>query len=221
VIGGQDCDAIEAVKELYRGIEAPCITTDITSAEMIKYAANAFLATKISFINEIAMLCDRIDASVDDVVKGISLDPRIGSSFLRPGVGYGGSCFPKDVGSLDHTALANGHSFELLRSVIAVNNRQRLLPLQALRKQFGRLLGVPIGVLGLAFKPHTDDVREAPAIDLVRHLCDEGALVKAHDPKANGKASRIVPASVALEDSLLSCADDVQALVLGADDGMA
>jgi UDPglucose 6-dehydrogenase len=214
VIGGQDWGAIEAVKELYRGIEAPYVTTDITSAEMIKYAANAFLATKISFINEIAMLCDRIDASIDDVVKGISLDPRIGSSFLRPGVGYGGSCFPKDVGSLDHTALTNGHSFELLRSVIAVNNRQRLLPLQALRQQFGRLLGVPVGVLGLAFKPHTDDVREAPAIELVRLLCDEGALVKAYDPKANAKASRIVPGSVSVVDNVLCCAGDVRALVL-------
>jgi UDPglucose 6-dehydrogenase len=214
VIGGDNAEAIERVKELYRNIEAPCVVTDITSAEMIKYAANAFLATKISFINEIAMLCDRISASIDDVVKGISLDPRIGGSFLRAGVGYGGSCFPKDVDSLDHTALTNGHSFELLRSVIAVNNRQRLLPLQALRERFGRFFGVSVGVLGLAFKPNTDDVRESPAIDLVNHLYDEGATVTAYDPQANAKASRLIPSGVRLVDCPLECAADSQAVVL-------
>lgn len=214
VIGGADAGAIERVKELYCNIEAPCVVTDITSSEMIKYAANAFLATKISFINEIAMLCDRISASIDDVVKGISLDPRIGGSFLRAGVGYGGSCFPKDVDSLDHTALTNGHSFELLRSVIAVNNRQRLLPLQALRERFGRFFGVSIGVLGLAFKPNTDDVREAPAIELVKHLYDEGATVTAYDPQANAKASRLLPSGVRLVDSPLECTTDTHAVVL-------
>ena len=129
-------------------------------------------------------------------------------------MGYGGSCFPKDVGSLDHIALTNGHSFELLRAVIAVNNRQRLLPLQVLRKRFGRLFGVPVGVLGLAFKPQTDDIREAPAIDLVRLLHDEGASVKAHAPQANFKASKVIPGSVSLVESVLCCASGVQALVL-------
>jgi UDPglucose 6-dehydrogenase len=214
VIGGDDPDAIELVKDLYRGVEAPFVVTDVTSAEMIKYAANAFLATKISFINEIAMLCDRINASIDDVVQGIALDPRIGGSFLRAGVGYGGSCFPKDVDSLDHTALTNGHSFELLRSVIAVNNRQRLLPLHAMRETFGSLLGVRVGVVGLAFKPHTDDVRESPAIELVRILAEEGAIVKAYDPKANQMARRVIPASVNLVDCPLECAQGAQALVL-------
>jgi UDPglucose 6-dehydrogenase len=214
VIGTRDRCVVETIKELYRGSESPCVTTDITTAEMIKYAANAFLATKISFINEIAMLCDRINASIDDVVKGISLDPRIGPSFLHAGVGYGGSCFPKDVGSLDHTALTNGHSSELLRAVIAVNNRQRLLPLQALRQQFGRLLGVPIGVLGIAFKPNTDDIREAPAIDLIHHLYQEGASVKAYDPQANVSASKVVLGSALLVDDVLHCASGSQALVL-------
>jgi UDPglucose 6-dehydrogenase len=214
VIGTLDRCAVETIKELYRGSEVPCVITDITSAEMIKYAANAFLATKISFINEIAMLCERINASIDDVVRGISLDPRIGLSFLHAGVGYGGSCFPKDVDSLDHTALANGHSSELLRAVIAVNNRQRLLPLQALRQQFGRLLGVPIGVLGLAFKPNTDDIREAPAIDLIHHLHQEGASVKAYDPQANVSASKIMPGLALLVDDVLHCASGAQALVL-------
>lgn len=214
VIGGQDCDAIELTKAMYHDIEAPFVTTDVTSAEMIKYAANAFLATKISFVNEIAMLCDRIDASIDDVVEGISLDPRIGSSFLRAGVGYGGSCFPKDVDSLDHTALANGHSFELLRSVIAVNNRQRLLPLQAIRERFGKVSGVSVGVLGLAFKPNTDDVRESPGVELVGHLYDQGALVTAYDPKANLKASQSIPGGVKLVEGVLDCAQGAQALAL-------
>jgi UDPglucose 6-dehydrogenase len=214
VIGGADSGAIEKVKELYSDFEAPCVVTDITSAEMIKYAANAFLATKISFINEIAMVCDRINASIDDVVKGISLDPRIGSSFLRAGVGYGGSCFPKDVDSLDHIALTNGHSFELLRSVIAVNNRQRLLPLHALRECFGRLQGVTVAVLGITFKPHTDDIRESPAIDVIRLLAEEGAIVKAYDPRAVPIARKVLPETVNLVESPLECAEGAQALVL-------
>ena len=214
VIGGMENEAIETVRRLYDGIDAPFVITDVTSAETIKYAANAFLATKISFINEIALLCDRIGATIDDVAQGISLDPRIGSSFLKAGVGYGGSCFPKDIDSLDHTAMRNGHSFELLRSVIAVNNRQRLLPLNAMREYFGSLYGVRVGVLGLAFKPNTDDVREAPAIDLVRNLADEGALVRAYDPVAKANAARILPESVGLTDSLAECVDQAQALVL-------
>ena len=214
VVGAMENEAIETVRRLYDGIDAPFVVTDVTSAETIKYAANAFLATKISFINEIALLCDRIGATIDDVAQGISLDPRIGSSFLRAGVGYGGSCFPKDIDSLDYTAMRNGHSFELLRSVIAVNNRQRLLPLNAMREHFGSLFGVRVGVLGLAFKPNTDDVREAPAIDLVRNLADEGALVRAYDPVSKANAARILPESVCLTDSLSECVDQAQALVL-------
>ena len=144
------------MQDLYQGIDAPVVVTDITSAELIKYAANAFLATKISFINEIAALCDRVGAYIDDVTKGISLDPRIGPSFLRAGVGYGGSCFPKDVRALDYLALTNSHNFELLRSVITVNNRQRLLPFYALSERFGRLSGVKVSILGLAFKISMD-----------------------------------------------------------------
>ena len=181
---------------------------------MIKYAANAFLATKISFINEIAAVCERLDASIDDVSRGISLDPRIGTSFLRAGVGYGGSCFPKDVRALDHLALANGHNLELLRSVITVNNRQRFLPLQALRQHFGRLYGVSVGVLGLAFKPHTDDIREAPSLDLIRILVEEGAIVRAYDPKAAAGAENALPTAVHIGEDLLSCTRGAEALVL-------
>lgn len=182
VIGARDRKASEQVAALYEGIEAPRVFTDITSAEVIKYAANAFLATKISFINEIANLCDKIGASVDDVVAGISPDPRIGPLFLRPGLGYGGSCFPKDVRALDFISLVNGHNFELLRSVISVNNRQRILPVHALREVFGSLVGVPVALLGLAFKPGTNDVRESPALEIMRLLAEQGAEVRVTDP---------------------------------------
>ena len=214
IVGTKDERLVGVVKALYHGIEAPYVVTGVTSAEMIKYASNAFLATKISFINEIAMVCDRIGATIDDVAKGISLDPRIGPSFLKAGVGYGGSCFPKDTRAMDDLALHNGHNLELLRSVISVNNRQRLLPLYALRERFGGLRGVGVGVLGLAFKPHTDDVREAPSIDLIRALVEEGATVKAYDPKASSAASGFLPQSVTLATDPIACAEGAHAIVL-------
>lgn len=214
IIGASNDVAVEIVEALYQGIEAPRVVTDITSAEMIKYAANAFLATKISFINEIAMLCERLGATIDHVAEGISLDPRIGPSFLKAGVGYGGSCFPKDTRALDDLALNNGHNFELLRSVITVNNRQRLLPLYALRQRFGRLSGVSVGVFGLSFKPDTDDVRESPSIDLTSALVEEGADVKAFDPRASSAASPLLPESASVVSDPLTCAEGCQALVL-------
>lgn len=214
VNGSNDTTILPVINELYRHINAPYVVTDVTSAEMIKYAANAFLATKISFINEIAVLCDKVGASIDKVSHGIALDPRIGPSFLKAGVGYGGSCFPKDVRALDYLALANDHNFEVLRSVITVNNRQRFLPLYALRKYFGSLAGVKVAVLGLAFKPQTDDLREAPSIDLIRCLAEEGAHIKAYDPKAAPAAERLVPVSVGLEEDLACCVDGAEAVVL-------
>jgi len=150
------------------------------------------------------------------VVDGISRDPRIGSSFLQAGVGYGGSCFPKDTRALDDLALHNGHNFELLRSVIAVNNRQRLLPLYALRERFGRLSGVSIGILGLTFKPGTDDIRESPSIDLIRALAAEGALVKAYDPQFPPDR-RLDLDSVDIVPNPMTCAQGAQALVLMTD----
>ena len=213
LLGGTG-EAIDTIKCLYKGIEAPYVITDVTSAEMIKYAANAFLATKISFINEIAALCDRLGATIDDVSSGIALDPRIGPAFLEAGVGYGGSCFPKDVRALDQLAMTNDHNFELLRSVITVNNRQRLLPLYALRERFGKLSGVKVGILGLAFKPGTDDVREAPSLDLIRLLVEEGAEVCAYDPRATLNAQKILPSVVKFAESPADCADGTQALAL-------
>ncbi|PZN06360.1 MAG: UDP-glucose/GDP-mannose dehydrogenase family protein, partial [Bacillota bacterium] len=143
VVGSESEAAAARVRALYEGYQAPVLVTDTTTAEMIKYGANAFLATKISFINELANMCDRVGADVEVVARGIGLDPRIGPDFLRAGLGYGGSCFPKDVRALDHLALVYDYPFELLRAVITVNSRQRLLPLFALRREFGSLAGVP------------------------------------------------------------------------------
>ena len=214
VVGADDDGVVATIKAMYAGLDAPYLVTDITSAEMIKYASNAFLATKISFINEIAMLCDRLGATIDDVAKGVAMDPRMGSSFLRAGVGYGGSCFPKDIRALDQLALSNDHNFELLRSVIVVNNRQRLLPLFALRERFGSLSGVTVAVLGLSFKPNTDDVRQAPALDLIDALVEEGAHVAAFDPQAIAAARRVLPSAVRLDEDLVSCAEGAKAVVI-------
>ena len=206
--------SIAAVKAMRAGIEAPCIVTDITSAEMIKYASNAFLATRISFINEIATLCERVGASIDAVSDGIAMDPRTGGR-IYAGVGYGGSCFPKDVRALDNVALTSGANLELLRSVINVNNRQRLLPVSALRQRFGDAIdGLRVGVLDLAFKPNTDDVREAPSLDMINTLCDDGAIVSAYDPEAMDTARPNLPPSVQLVDNVLEAADQAQAIVL-------
>ena len=216
VIGAEPGDdrAIAVVKGMHAGIDAPHMVTDITSAEMVKYASNAFLATRISFINEIALLCDRVGASIDAVSEGLAMDARAGAR-IHAGVGYGGSCFPKDVRALDYLALTSGVSVDLLRSVINVNNRQRMLPLYALRQRFnGALNGVRVGVLGLAFKPQTDDVRDAPSLSLIRELLDEDVQVLAFDPQANDTASRQLPAAVRMAASPTEAAEGAQAVVL-------
>jgi len=204
VLGGR-ADAVARVRTLYQQVKAPIVECDVTSAEMIKYASNAFLATKISFINEIAVLCDYVGATVDQVSRGIGLDPRIGSAFLRPGIGYGGSCFPKDTRALDFVANLHGYDFHLLRSVIEVNARQRLLPVRALKAHFGSLEGCKVAVLGLTFKPDTDDVREAPALEIVDLLRAEGAEVIGYNP---------IPVSV---PALSRTAEDIDSAVAGAD----
>ena len=214
VIGGRDEEAIARVVSIYEGIEAPHVVTDTTSAEMIKYAANALLATKISFINEIASLCDRVRANIDDVARGVGLDPRLGSGFLQAGLGYGGSCFPKDVRSLEFLSSLHGYNCELLRAVINVNNRQRLLPIQVLQETFQSLKGVRVALLGLAFKPDTDDVREAPALDIARLLVELGAKVQAYDPKAMETARPLLPVEVVLCDSALAALKGTQATIL-------
>ena len=216
VIGAlpNDLRSIAAVTRMHTGIDAPLMVTDVTSAEMIKYASNAFLATRISFINEIAALCQSLGASIDDVSRGLALDSRTGAK-IHPGVGYGGSCLPKDVGALYHLAQSSGIGMELLRAVINVNHRQRRLPLSALRERFnGSLTGLRVGVLGLAFKPETDDLRDAPALDLIRTLVAERAEVTAFDPRAIGPAKRQLPPSVRLVCGVTEAAEGVQALCL-------
>ncbi|GAI19525.1 unnamed protein product, partial [marine sediment metagenome] len=172
IIGAEDNETSKIVRQLYSDINAPLIITDITSAETIKYAANAFLVTKISFINEIANLCEAIDANIDDVAKGIGLDPRIGPDFLRAGLGYGGSCFPKDARAIDFSALNKGYDFRLLKATIEVNTRQRILAVHKLKQLLNGLAGKEIALLGLAFKPDTDDTREAPSLDIAYLLCE-------------------------------------------------
>jgi len=184
VVGAHEPADLEPLRKLYADIEAPMVETDVASAETIKYASNAFLSTKISFINEIANLCDAVDADVDAVSAGIGLDHRIGPAFLQAGIGYGGSCFPKDVRALDFIATLNGYEFTLLKSVIDVNNRQRLLPVIHLARALPDLHERKVAVLGLSFKPETDDVRESPALDIVPLLLEEGASVAVYDPVA-------------------------------------
>jgi len=214
VIGGEDDSATELAKRMYQGIDAPLLITDVTSAEMIKYTANAFLPTKISFINEIASLCERVGANIDDVAQGVGLDTRIGSSFLQAGLGYGGSCFPKDTRALEFLSAVKGYNCELLRAVINVNNRQRLLPVQALQEVFPSLKGVNVALLGLAFKPNTDDVREAPALDIARLLVELGANVQAYDPKAMETARPLLPKEVVLSNSAMDALRGAQAAIL-------
>ena len=199
---------------MHADMAAPYIVTDMTSAEMIKYASNAFLATRIAFIDEIASLCDRVGASIDAVSAGTSMDPWTGGR-IYAGVGYGGSFFPKDVRALDHLGLNSGAKVELLRSVININNRQRLLPLYALRERFdANMAGLRVAVLGLAFKSNTDDVGDAPAIDLIQALHDDGAIVSAYDPEAMATARPHLPSEIRLTSNVLEAADEAQALVL-------
>jgi UDPglucose 6-dehydrogenase len=203
VLGGDDPAAVETVARLYAKLDSPVITTDIASAETIKYASNAFLSTKISFINEMANVCDCVGADIDAVSRGVGLDPRIGPQFLHAGIGYGGSCFPKDVRALDFISALNGYSFQLLKAVIEVNGRQRLLPVISLSRALGSLADRTVAVLGLTFKPDTDDVRESPALDIVPLLVEEGAEVRAYDPLAApvslGAATRVDDVWAALD----------------------
>lgn len=184
VLGSMEPEAAAEVAQLYLSIRAPIILTDLRTAEMIKYASNAFLATRISFINEIASICEALGADVKEVAVGMGYDKRIGPQFLDAGIGYGGSCFPKDVQALAHMAAVHGCHPQLLRAVMDINRDQRRQVVQKLRSVLGRLDEKVVGVLGLAFKPNTDDMREAPAVEIIHLLQSEGAKVKAYDPVA-------------------------------------
>ncbi|HEX2325255.1 MAG TPA: UDP-glucose/GDP-mannose dehydrogenase family protein [Chloroflexota bacterium] len=185
-------DAVQ-VAELYRPLKCPVLITDPRTAEMIKYASNAFLATKISFINEVASICERLGADVRVVAEGMGRDARIGRAFLDAGLGWGGSCFPKDVKALAHMAAVSGCHPQLLRSVIEINKHQRLKVIQRLRDTLGTLEGQTVAILGLAFKPNTDDLREAPSLEIAHLLLAEGASVRAYDPVAMPNAARLLP----------------------------
>lgn len=229
VLGGNSPVALEKMQTLYQGIidrtyaadktlpPVPVVITDISSAEMIKYAANAFLAVKISFINEIANICDRVGADVQEVAKGIGLDSRIGQKFLQAGVGWGGSCFGKDVAALIHTAADYGYTAEILQAAVKVNQQQRLLVIEKLQQALKILKGKTIGLLGLTFKPHTDDMRDAPSLTIIEHLHRLGAKVKAYDPIVSQSGLRDGIAHVAVETDVERLADGCDALVLVTD----
>lgn len=196
VVGSNEERAIEVMKELYRPlylIETPVVITSLEAAELIKYAANAFLATKITFINEIANLCDAIGCDVHDVAKGMGMDNRIGRKFLHPGPGYGGSCFPKDTRALTTVADKYGVETRIVDAVVEANERQRDAMIPKIEKLVGELKGKKIGVLGLSFKPETDDMRESPATDIIKAVVAKGATVKAFDPVAMTEAKHYLP----------------------------
>ncbi|MCB0123196.1 MAG: UDP-glucose/GDP-mannose dehydrogenase family protein, partial [Caldilineaceae bacterium] len=210
VLGSHNAEAAEKVAQLHLPLRARIVVTDIRTAEMIKYASNAFLATKISFINEIAAICERLGADVQEVAVGMGYDKRIGPAFLNAGLGYGGSCFPKDVKALEHMALVHGSHPSLLRAVIDINRDARRWAVLNLRELVGgKLAERRIGILGLAFKPNTDDIREAPAIEISRMLQSEGASVAGYDPVAMNNIARL--------DRNLHLVEDPYELATGAD----
>jgi UDPglucose 6-dehydrogenase len=211
VIGAYDAADGDRVAELYEGFDAPVVRTSVASAEMIKLAANAFLATRISFINEIANVSEAVGADVADVAYGMGLDKRIGTSYLRPGIGYGGSCFPKDVSFLKLLAGNSGYHFQLVSAVIEVNDLQKRRIVNKLRQRLGSLRRKKIALLGLAFKPNTDDMRQAPSLVLASRLQTEGAVVHAWDPLVKSHPSLD---GVVMEQSLVDVVRDADAAVI-------
>jgi UDPglucose 6-dehydrogenase len=214
VIGAPNQQVAMTLLELYAPLERPMIITDVHSAEMIKYASNAFLAAKISFINAIANICELAGADVTQVVKGMGLDPRIGSAFLQPGLGYGGSCFPKDTDSLVQTAQALGYDFRMLRTVVDVNRERAQRFVSMIRKVLDPLDDRVIAVLGLAFKPKTDDMREARSVEVVQSLVAAGARVRAYDPEAMANAKALLPADVEYCPSSYDAAEGADAIAI-------
>jgi UDPglucose 6-dehydrogenase len=213
VVGDEGDWAGDAVVDLYAPLGAPLVRTDVASAEMIKLAANAFLATKISFINEIANVCEVTGANVIEVARGIGLDDRIGPKFLQAGVGFGGSCFPKDVTALKQLAGNSGYHFQLLNAVIEVNELQKRRVIAKLEKHLGSLVGKTVALLGLAFKPETDDMREATSLVLSARLQAAGAHVRAYDPVAEHEARKLMP-GLDFADDAVSCVAGADAVVL-------
>jgi len=213
VLGSLDREAAEKVAQLHLPLRAPIMLTDLRTAEMIKYASNAFLATRISFINEIANICEKLGADVKEVAAGMGYDKRIGRAFLDAGVGYGGSCFPKDVKALEYMGLIHGAHPALLRAVMDINRDQRRQVVHKLREMLGSLDGKRIGLLGLAFKPNTDDMRDAPSLEVAHILVREGAEVRGYDPVAMAVAERAMP-EIVMCKTPYALAEGCDALVL-------
>jgi UDPglucose 6-dehydrogenase len=213
VLGAVDKHAAEAVAQLYLPLRAPIIITDLRTAEMIKYASNAFLATRLSFINEIASICEALGADIKEVAAGMGYDQRIGHNYLDAGIGWGGSCFPKDVKALAHMAAIHGSHPQLLRAVMEINRDRRRQVIRKLRNILGRIDGATIGILGLSFKPNTDDMREAPSVEIIHLLQHEGARIKAYDPVATDVARRLLNRVTLCEDPYV-LAEDSDALVV-------
>jgi len=204
-----DTEAAEKVAHLHLPLRAPIVITDLRTAEMIKYASNAFLATKISFINEIANICEELGADVKEVAVGMGYDKRIGHHFLDAGLGYGGSCFPKDVKALTYMAQEKGRHPQLLHAVMEINDDRRPMTVHRMEEMLGTLNGKTIGLLGLSFKPNTDDMRDAPSIDIAKALLEAGAKVRAYDPVAMDIAAPLMPGVTMTNDpiTLAECCD--------------
>lgn len=213
VLGSMQKEAAQQVSSLYQPLRCTIMITDLRTAEMIKYASNAFLATRISFINEIANICESLGADVTEVARGMGYDKRIGPSFLDAGLGWGGSCFPKDVKALEHMAVLHGTHPQLLQAVMEINRNQRRRAVMKLRKALGSLNEKTIGVLGIAFKPNTDDIRESPAVEIIHLLQNEGAHIKAYDPQAMPNAAKLLN-HVVLTETPYEVAEGADALLL-------
>lgn len=217
VLGVRSEQAKAILTDLYSPlylIETPFVVTDIETAELIKYASNAFLATKISFINEMANLCEKVGADIHMVARGMGLDKRIGPKFLHPGPGYGGSCFPKDTSAITRIARKHNYIFKIVEAVIGVNEEQRMIMVDKIRDMVGGLSNKRLGVLGLTFKPNTDDIRESPAIDIVRLLVEEGATVKAYDPAGMENARKELSFKLTYCNDSYEVADGADALII-------
>lgn len=218
VIGTRTSKARDIMLKIYEKIDYPKVTTTVESSEMIKYASNAFLATKISFINEIANICEKVNADVEEVARGMGMDKRIGMNFLKAGIGYGGSCFPKDVNALNQIAGTRGYDFKLIKSVIEVNNQQRTLIIDKLEDIFDNLKRKKVCILGLAFKKDTDDIRESAAIDIIKMLSDIGAKITTYDPKAvNNSKEALKDKEVKFFKDPYEAVEKAEALIIATD----
>jgi len=216
VIGAQSDQAVAIMKDLYSPlylIETPFLITGVETAEMIKYASNAFLAAKISFINEMANICERVGADVHQVARGMGLDQRIGPKFLHPGPGFGGSCFPKDTQAIVQLAQSLGYEFEIVKAVLKVNQRQKQIMVDKIVTVAGPLKGKTLGVLGLTFKPNTDDIREAPALTIIKKLVALGAHIQIYDPAGMPEARKVLK-KVEFKEDLYGAGQDAEALIL-------